>query len=363
MDVKDIEKTLIDALQAPDDPELRIRYGDAITEHLKDKRSTGEIVSIVIRGIDIDRAANYYDYLERASKNDLQSVWKQVRESKEAKRNTDNHTLKFLAGALALAFMKAGNMESQCGTIMTMMVAMINAKNRTIPVNVYGPILRDYILDDLDPKTILPRWETIKASEEVVAQFAQILLAMTEEEHAEEYKTVRQWAARGASFAEEQLKKKKIEEKIPKSRVSELMDIVEHYKVVEQLIRDSVYEAVKREEEINGLHQQIASLNEGKRNLEETIRTLNDDISKKQQLLDKAEKEVGERAAINEAFGALKKNDERSLLNDIAIELRAEYQDFVESESEEMDVLLGEIYREKVRNIFKILSKKGIKME
>ena len=92
MDVKDIEKTLIDALQAPDDPELRIRYGDAITEHLKDKRSTGEIVSIVIRGIDIDRAANYYDYLERASKNDLQSVWKQVRESKEAKRNTDNHT-------------------------------------------------------------------------------------------------------------------------------------------------------------------------------------------------------------------------------------------------------------------------------
>ena len=104
-------------------------------------------------------------------------------------------------------------------------------------------------------------------------------------------------------------------------------------------------------------------MNEEKRNLEETIRTLNDDISKKQQLLDKAEKEVGERAAINEAFGALKKNDERSLLNDIAIELRAEYQDFVESESEEMDVLLGEIYREKVRNIFKILSKKGIKME
>ena len=62
------------------------------------------------------------------------------------------------------------------------------------------------------------------------------------------------------------------------------------------------------------------------------------------------------------AFGALKKNDESALLQDIANELKAEYQDFVESESDEMDLVLGEIYREKLRNIFKILDKKGITM-
>lgn len=52
-----------------------------------------------------------------------------------------------------------------------------------------------------------------------------------------------------------------------------------------------------------------------------------------------------------------------ALLKGIAEEISAEYKDFKESQNDEMDILLGEIYREKLNNIFKLLERKGIKME
>lgn len=71
---------------------------------------------------------------------------------------------------------------------------------------------------------------------------------------------------------------------------------------------------------------------------------------------------IGERKALNDAFDALKKNDESALLRDIGNDLKTEYSDFKDSENDEMDITLGEIYREKIRNIFKILEKKGVKV-
>ena len=59
----------------------------------------------------------------------------------------------------------------------------------------------------------------------------------------------------------------------------------------------------------------------------------------------------------------MKKNDETALLRDIGNDLKAEYRDFMDSEKDEMDVTLGEIYREKIKNIFKILEKKGVKVD
>ena len=363
MEIKDVEKALTEALQAPENTDLQAKYCDAVAEYLKENKSSDEILSIVIRGIDIDRAANYYDYLESASWNDLQSLMKQIRQSKEIKESKDDHAIKFLAGMLSMALMKAGNMENQCGNIITMIVAVITSEKKPLSVEIYGPILQDYVVEDLNPKVVFPQWKSIKASEDVCQQFSEILLNATNCEHVENYKSIRQWANRGLLYAEEKIKKRKIEEKIPKSRISDLTAIVEHYKAVEKQLRDSVYEIAKMQDEITGLQQQIGALQGEKRDLEGQIRALAEKVNAKQQQLDKAEKEVGERAAINEAFGALKKNDESAMLQDIANELKAEYQDFIASVSDPMDEDLGEIYREKLKNIFKILSKKGITME
>ncbi len=351
MEIKDIEKALSDALQAPEDENARNRYCSSVADYLKGKKSSVEIISIVIRGIELDHAANYFDFLEGASKNELQSIWKQIRQSKALKEGKKTHSLMFLSCMLPLSFMKVGNMESLCGNIITTIVGMISPEKGSLSVKVYGPIICDCFLDDLNPKVTLPSWESVKVSEKTCQQFAEILLKATDGEKADQYKTVRLWA-----------KKKEIEAKIPKSRIEDLTAIVDHYKAVEKQLRDEVYEEARLQNDIVKLHGDIDELQGEKRTLEEQIRMLTANIAEKQQQLDKAEKEVGERAAINEAFGALKRNDESALLQDIANDLKAEYQDFVETVSDQMDKTLGEIYREKLKNIFKILGKKGIKM-
>ena len=51
---------------------------------------------------------------------------------------------------------------------------------------------------------------------------------------------------------------------------------------------------------------------------------------------------------------------ERQLLHKISSDLRAEYEDFAASINDQMDVELGEIYREKLRHVFRILADNGI---
>lgn len=364
MEIKDVQEALSNALQAPEDEAARIKYGSSVADYLKGGKPSEEIVSIVIRGIELDHAADYFDFLEGASQPDLQSIWKkQIQKNKELKEGKKTHSLMFLSCMLSVSFMKAGNMESLRESIITAIVKMISDDKNNLPVETYGPIICDCFLDDFNPKSNLPEWDSIKISWKTCQQFAEILLKATDGEKAEQYKMIRLWAARWVRYAEEQIKKKEIEAKIPKSRIEDLTEIVDHYKKVEQQLRAGVYEEARLQNVIAELYRDIDALQGEKRTLEEQIRMLTADVTEKQQQLEKTKKEVAERAAINEAFGALKKNDEGALLQDIANELKAEYQDFVGSISDQMDRDLGEIYREKLKNIFKILEKKGIRME
>lgn len=54
--------------------------------------------------------------------------------------------------------------------------------------------------------------------------------------------------------------------------------------------------------------------------------------------------------------------DEKAMLNDIARKLWAEYGDFMDSVDDKMDIMLGEIYREKLKSVFKILEQSGIEL-
>ena len=362
MEIKDIEKVLLDALQAPEDETVRNKYCSFVADYLKGEKSSEEIVSIVIRGIELDQAANYFDFLVDESKSDLQGIWKQIRQNRELKDGKKDNSLAFLSRMLSISFMKVGNMECLCGNIITAIVEMISDEKNTLSVKIYGPIICDCFLDDLNPKCTLPDWESIRASEKTCQQFAEILLKATDGERADQYKIARIWANKGLRYAEEQIKKKEIEAKIPKSKIEALTAIVDHYKAVEKQLHDEVYKEASLQADIAKLNREKEALQKEKITLEGQICKLNADMIEKQQQLDKAEKEVGERTEINEAFSALKKNDESALLQDIANELKAEYQDFVESASDQMDNTLGEIYRDKLKNIFKILGKKGIKM-
>lgn len=128
-------------------------------------------------------------------------------------------------------------------------------------------------------------------------------------------------------------------------------------------LRDSVYREEKLAQDIEKLNEQITALMHQKADLEHQIKELNGNVEQQQKILAEAGKEIEERKAINDAFDALKKNDEVAIFKDIANDLKAEYRDFKDSEADDMDIQLGEIYREKLLNIFRILEKKGIKVE
>lgn len=363
MEIKEVVTVLEEALGKPEDDGLKTKYAETIAAFLKENKSSDELVSIVVRGIDLDRASNYFDYLESVNKNDLQSVWKQIRESKTVSENKDNKGLKLLAGLLSLSFMKVGNIESQCGNIITRMISMIDDDKHPISDKEYTSVLIDFFVEEVLPSGKYPEWESFKIPGAVNKRLAEVVLQITAGADEEKYKSIRQWANRGIRFAEELIEKEQIESKIPESKVSDLFAIAEHYRTVEKQVRDDEYELARLGKVITGLQDEIDKLNLEKKTLESEISSLNGDVAENQKKIAEREKEIEERKKINDAADALKRNDEEGLLRDIANDLKAEYRDFADSENDAMDEQLGEIYREKLRNIFKILAKKGIRME
>ena len=72
------------------------------------------------------------------------------------------------------------------------------------------------------------------------------------------------------------------------------------------------------------------------------------------------ERKLNESMALNRSLERYRVESEKDLLRDIGNALRAEYEDFRDSIRDEMDLQLGEIYREKLKSIFRILEGKGI---
>lgn len=61
------------------------------------------------------------------------------------------------------------------------------------------------------------------------------------------------------------------------------------------------------------------------------------------------------------AIESLHDNDKMAMLQDIANDLSAIKSDFQDSVNYDMSLILGEIYRQKIKDIFDILEKHGVK--
>lgn len=234
MNIKDLENALSDALKSPDNSDFQQKYCDSITEYLEDNKSAVDILPIVIQGIDIDRCANYFDYLEIASNTYLKNLWKELRKDEIIEEVENDRLLKFLSGILFMSFIGAGYLGKHFGSIITLLVERINSPQKPISIKVYGPILRDYTLDDLEPNSTLPKWESIRASGEKSKEFAKIVLDSTDGDDADKYKFIRQWARRGLHYAEEKEKRNSNEEKISQSSSIDHPKDVDQYRVEEK---------------------------------------------------------------------------------------------------------------------------------
>ena len=74
------------------------------------------------------------------------------------------------------------------------------------------------------------------------------------------------------------------------------------------------------------------------------------------------DEQIAELKTLVSAQKQYREDSEKALLEEIARSLNAEYSDFIESLDMPMNEMLGEIYREKLKQVFKILKQKGIKV-
>lgn len=361
MELIEVEKCLKESLESKN-ADVKKHYSDGLKEYFSNHKSTNEIVSIVVRGIEVDRAEIYYEYVKQAQKNDIPSIWKQVRENKEISENKNNNGLRFMCGFMRIALPKSSLLNNNLGGIITKIVSMITNDKNPIVQSIYEPILREYFLNHIVSLTVFPQYASIKITGNVGKKFAEILLDSISSDE-EKYNNIFKWASGCKNLAEKQIEKEKIEAKIPKSKISDLCEIIEHYKVVEKQLHDDEYEIDRLEKVIAELQDQVNKFSLENKNLKSEVSTLKENIESQKKDMEKAEKEIDKRKAINDTFSALKKKDEEGFLNDIAEDLKLTYKQIKSSENKEMSVELGEIYRAMVKKVFKILDKKGIRME
>lgn len=361
MDIKKLDEILQYSLANTSDDKKAADYSNAVCQFLEEEKASNELISIIVKGMDIDRGANFFDYIESLSKDSLQEIWKIIRNNTEVKRSSPN-AIKFLCGMLYTAFVSEKDITLIRGSVISFLTGLIN--KGSIKESVYTPIVLDYFVQDLPDGFTYPTWDSLKITPGVEKVFIKIMLyILTKNEIVNRNHLLRQWIKNGEQHAEKELHKKQLEDKIPPSKIGDLKSLIEHYTKVEQNFRTLVYDMDKKEIEVAMLSNQILELTKQRDSLEVTIRDSERTLEKMQEQLAGAKKEVEQRKEINDAFDALKKNEENAILNDIANGLKAEYRDFMDSEKDEMDIDLGEIYREKIKNIFRILKKKGIQVE
>jgi len=361
MEIKNIEKILNAYLKGRNDAELKKQYAEALTKCLEENRLSDEILTVITKGMDIDQGANYFEFVESLPKEDLVTAWKDVKNNKAIKANKGGNGLKVVAGLVSLSLMNDTILESQQHHIFNMMMTLVErGKKDNLD---FGFIIKEYVIDAFPPTFNFPKWEKLKLSGKTQKEFSQMIIDLIANDSKQDYKSLNDWVQEGLKSAEEQLEKERIEAKIPGSRINELQNILDHYKQVEKQVRRDVYEIDRLEKKSERLQKDIARLIAERSDLISKTEILKANLNSLEEKLDKAEHIISEHKALNETFSTVKKQDEIALLNDIANEIRAEYDDFKESQNDEMDIVLGEIYREKLKNVFKILKRKGINME
>ena len=363
MDIKELNSLMQKCIKGKDNIKSMEQYEDALAEFLKKNKVNAEIVSLVIQGVSIDNAINFFDYFEEQNEKEITNIWKQIKLAPELKDKPGKNTVEFLTALLYLSFVSSSAIVKIQPGVISEFVRIYNSDKCNVTEVDKKAIVVDRFINEFPDSYEFPDWKNIKAASSNIKKFTDILIAILDSFEGKTHTKMRVWARKGNSQAVENMKKEELEAKIPASKVDELKEIASYYEGVDKQLRDFVYKIDELERTIDKLHSDIAVLNGEKKDLERQIVSLNGDIEKQEGKLADAKKEIDERKDLNDAFDAMKANDEKALLKDIASDLSAIYKDFKDSEKVEMNMVLGEIYREKIKDVFSILEKKGIKVE
>ena len=370
MDIKVVNDKLVQVIKAPEDDAKYQAFIGAYTMLLDSVKVNADTVGVAIDSVNIDQGVNFLDTFAALNKKDAQAAWKTLRNSEKFKANEDYKALKLMCSFAASGIGGDVNTGAILGNILTAMVfSFKKSKQDAISEEIYPMILTGFV--EMLPKDAkFPEWESVKITPENMQIFVEciekVLLLPAVQEEASRYPAihaVKRWIALGKTLSEEKIELKEREKNKPAKRSSELTQLFEHFKVVEEALDKSVAEATKLTIENRRLKNFLSATEAENKEKAKIITSLEKEISELKSEVSQANEEVDARKKLNDAQVQYREDAQVSLLQDIARALKAEYGDYAETKDMPMNEMLGEIYREKLKQIFKILEQKGIKVE
>lgn len=370
MDIKAVREKLAQVLQTPEDDAKYQAYINAYTMLLDEVKINADTANLAIEGVTLDQGVNFLDTFAALNKKEVQEAWNITRECEGYKNNVDFKALKLMCFFTASALDGDDNTASILGNILTAVVFLLKLSNQEeIPAEVYQ-ILEEDILEMLTKDAKFPEWKSIKMTLEHVLLFCTAMATVLEMPIVQERRSkipavfaVKKWISSGKAYVEEAKERKEKENNKPPKKSEELLKLVKHFKQLEDELDRSIFACTKLTIEKKNLQEEFYKSEFDRREKEKIIKELQTEIEGLKSKVSQANQEVDERKKLNDAQVQYREDVQASLLQDIARALKAEYGDYAETKDAPMNEMLGEIYREKLKQIFKILEQKGIKVE
>ena len=361
-DYSQIEEALQEALSDQDNAEKKIKLQASIADFLKRNKVTKELLSYIFKGFDIDdNGSAFMEYLQETDDKKRAAVCKLIEGHPEVK-NASAGAVKCLAELMRAYVSKELVLDTSGDSILNALNQAIKKAGEENEKNC-DAIMRQYFIDGFFQGFKYPKWTEISNSPEAIQLFADYILGLLGSDQLKpSIHELKRWLNEGKKEAGRLQDVNAIENQIPKSRIEDLRGILSDYEALEEKFRDSVYANAELKKKLKNAEDNFKELELEKSELTSKISSLNDEIGAMKEKLTNAGKELGERKKLNEVQTQYREEAKESMLQDIGRSLRAEFDDFVATENDEMSIPLGEIYREKLHNILKTLEKKGIKV-
>lgn len=368
MNEKKVEEKLQELIQEPDNDNKYQAFVNEYVMLLDQVKINEETVKIAYNAVDFDHGMNFIDTFISLDKKTAPNVWKIIRGSDEFKSNTQNHAVKLISSMAASGLCGDTNTANIIGNILTAIVNLKSSINHE-EENIFNTIIKTYIFEMIPKTVILPEWKKIKMTPDTMLSFCSIVEQSLDFIDSDKLSIdpqvtliIKKWSSEGKRYAEETAVLREKEKNKPPKKSGELTKLAEHFKYLEEALDNSIFEATKLTMQVNSLQKENKSLNEVLIEKENMISDLNSRISNMKSTIERSSQEIEERKKLNDVQVQYREDSKVALLNDIARALRPEYGDFKDSVNAPMNELLGEIYREKLKNIFKILEQKGIRV-
>lgn len=369
MDVKSVRKKLLQAIEAPENDAKYQAFINEYTVLLDEVKINTDTANIAIEAVKLDQGVNFLDTFVALDKKQVQDAWKTTRNCEGFKNNVDYGAFRLMCSFTASALGGDVNTASILGNILTAVVNSIKLPKQEETDAIAYEIIREFLLEMLPKDLKLPEWKSVKMTPENALSFCTIIEQTLELKSVQEagYSipaafTVKKWITNGKQYAEEAKILKEKEKNKPPKKSAELLVLVEHFKTLEEKLDKSVHEATKLTLQVNSLQEELYKSEAAGRDKDKKIKELQAEIEELKSKVSQANQEVDERKKLNDAQVQYREDSQASLLQDIARALKPEYGDYAETKDAPMSEMLGEIYREKLKQIFKILEQKGIKV-